>query len=66
MLVGQAFPVRKDPTAFLVCKERLAQKEKKEELVIQERWARRDLLESQVFLGTSVSQERGEWLDPEE
>lgn len=65
-LDGMGYPVRKDPTAFLVYKERLAQRVPKEELVTQERWERQGHLESQVFLATLVSQERGARRDPEE
>jgi len=60
------FPGRKDPMAFLVYKERLARRGLKEDLEIKERQERQVPPESQVFLVTSVSQERGGLQDPEE
>lgn len=57
---------RKDPMAFLVYKERLERRGLKEDLEIKERQERQVPPESQVFLVTSVSQERGGLQDPEE
>ncbi|CAL8250694.1 unnamed protein product [Arctogadus glacialis] len=57
---------RKGPTDFLDYKEGLEERGLKGQSVMQGRWAKRDPLESQVFLVTSVSLEREEWLDPEE
>jgi len=59
-------PERKVPMAFLVYKERLEARGLKEDLEIKERQGRQVPPESQVFLVTSASQERGGLQDPEE